>query len=74
MAACAAKKRKGQASADLSTASQSAAMCTACRDYAGSPPPIPAFWLAQNLASQQTAPTDITCGQSCMTSTHVIGI
>ena len=37
---------------------KTAAMCTACHDYARPPPPVPPFLLAQNLSSKQIVPTD----------------
>ena len=37
---------------------KTAAICTACHDYASPPPPVPPFLLAQNLSSKQIAPTD----------------
>ena len=37
---------------------KAAAMCTAPRAETHLPPPIPPFWLAQNLSSKWIAPTD----------------
>ena len=37
---------------------KTAAMCTACHDYAHPPPSVPHFLLAQNLSSKRIAPTD----------------
>ena len=46
---------------------KTATMCTACHDYAHSPPPIPPFLLAQSLSSKRTFPIDNM--QSCMMRT-----
>ena len=59
MAACATKKRKAQPMPTFLQSANTAAMCTACHCYACSPPPIPAFWLAQDLPSKQTAPKHV---------------
>ena len=54
---CAKKERNGPASADQRPA-KTAAMCTACPDYAHPPYPIPPFLVTQNLSSKWIVPTD----------------